>query len=83
MKFEIERGNEHTSVVKSMLKGCLHPCLEVNFVLNKEAMKHMIFLNRKRLFTDTVSVNKTHLTDTVSVNKKHATGWEGGRGTFP
>ena len=66
-----------------MFKGCLHPCLEVNFVLNKEAMKHMIFLNRKRLFTDTVSVNKTHLTDTVSVNKKHATGWEGGRGTFP
>ena len=58
---------------KNMFKGCLHPCLEVNFVLNKEAMKHMIFLNRKRLFTDTVSVNKTHLTDTVSVNKKHLT----------
>jgi hypothetical protein len=29
--------------------------------------------NRKRLFTDTVSVNETHLTDTVSVNKKHLT----------
>ena len=27
----------------------------------------------KWLFTDTVSVNKTHLTDTVSVNKKHLT----------
>ena len=28
---------------------------------------------RKRLFTDTVSVNKIHLTDTVSVNKMHLT----------
>ena len=28
---------------------------------------------RKRLFTDTVSVNKVHLTDTVSVNKVHLT----------
>ena len=30
-------------------------------------------IERKRLFTDTVSVNKMHLTDTVSVNKKHLT----------
>ena len=29
---------------------------------------------RKRLFTDTVPVNKMHLTDTVSVNKMHLTG---------
>ena len=31
------------------------------------------FRKRKRLFTDTVSVNKMHLTDTVSVNKMHLT----------
>ena len=31
------------------------------------------FKERKRLFTDTVPVNKMHLTDTVSVNKMHLT----------
>ena len=42
-------------------------------VFKGNSSKTPLKYNRKRLFTDSVSVNKMHLTDTVSVNKMHLT----------
>ena len=52
------------------IQYCLVPLTYVYFALH--FLMHYNPVS-KRLFTDTVSVNKTHLTDTVSVNKTQLT----------
>ena len=51
----------------------LLPLLPFNFTLQKRLFTDTVPVN-KMDFTDTVPVNKMHLTDTVPVNKMHLTG---------